>query len=205
MAGGASRTARLQYLSAPESGGRQPHTRHDVNDPLLLAHQKQRTSNPPLSAGLFAAAANSWPQGRRNVADCTQKASRCTQPVGGTATGWLAGDAEKLASQYSRPGEPAIANRLALSRNAPPRVPPTRLMQRTESQRGHGRPQKFARDRSADDATVGFRDCRNVNCALLPQQQGKMHEKVRSREKKGGTTTTTWRPLPPLVTVRAGT
>ena len=46
MAGGASRTALLQYLSAPESGGRQPPIRHDVNDLLLLAPQKQRTSNP---------------------------------------------------------------------------------------------------------------------------------------------------------------
>ena len=57
MTGGASRTDRLQYLSAPESGGRQPPIRHDANDPLLLAPQKQRTSNPPLGAGLFAAAA----------------------------------------------------------------------------------------------------------------------------------------------------
>ena len=46
VAGGASRTARLQYLSALEPGGRQPRNRHDVNDPLLLASQKQRTSNP---------------------------------------------------------------------------------------------------------------------------------------------------------------
>ena len=46
MAGGASRTALLQYVSAPESGGRQPPIRHDVNDLLLLAPQKQRTSNP---------------------------------------------------------------------------------------------------------------------------------------------------------------
>ena len=45
VAGGASRTARLQYLSAPEPGGRQPRNRHDVNDPLLLALQKERTSN----------------------------------------------------------------------------------------------------------------------------------------------------------------
>ena len=45
MTGGASRTARLQYLSAPESGGRQQRNRHDVNDPLLLALQKELTSN----------------------------------------------------------------------------------------------------------------------------------------------------------------
>ena len=45
MAGGASRTARLQFLSAPEPGGRQPRNRHDVNDPLLLAPQKERSSN----------------------------------------------------------------------------------------------------------------------------------------------------------------
>ena len=45
MAGGASRTARLQHLSAPEPGGRQPRNRHDVNDPLLLALQKELTSN----------------------------------------------------------------------------------------------------------------------------------------------------------------
>ena len=45
MTGGASRTARLQYLSAPEPGGRQPRNRHDVNDPLLLALQKELTSN----------------------------------------------------------------------------------------------------------------------------------------------------------------
>ena len=40
VAGGASRTARLQYLSAPEPGGRQPRNRHDVDDPLLLAPQE---------------------------------------------------------------------------------------------------------------------------------------------------------------------
>ena len=45
MTGGASRTARLQYLSAPEPGGHQPRNRHDVNDPLLLALQKELTSN----------------------------------------------------------------------------------------------------------------------------------------------------------------
>ena len=45
MTGGASRTTRLQYLSAPEPGGRQPRNRHDVNDPLLLALQKELTSN----------------------------------------------------------------------------------------------------------------------------------------------------------------
>ena len=28
--------ARLQYLSAPESGGRQPRIRHELNDPLPL-------------------------------------------------------------------------------------------------------------------------------------------------------------------------
>ena len=33
------------YLSAPEPGGRQPRNRHDVNDPLLLAPQKEQTSN----------------------------------------------------------------------------------------------------------------------------------------------------------------
>ena len=45
VTGGASRTARLQYLSAPEPGGRQSRNRHDVNDPLLLALQKVLTSN----------------------------------------------------------------------------------------------------------------------------------------------------------------
>ena len=45
MTGGASRTARLQYLSAPEPGGHQPRNRHEVNDPLLLALQKELTSN----------------------------------------------------------------------------------------------------------------------------------------------------------------
>ena len=45
MTGGASGTARLQYLSAPEPGGHQPRNRHDVNDPLLLALQKELTSN----------------------------------------------------------------------------------------------------------------------------------------------------------------
>ena len=45
VTGGASRTARLQYLSAPEPGGHQPRNRHDVNDPLLLALQKELTSN----------------------------------------------------------------------------------------------------------------------------------------------------------------
>ena len=45
VTGGASRTARLQYLSAPETGGHQPRNRHDVNDPLLLALQKELTSN----------------------------------------------------------------------------------------------------------------------------------------------------------------
>ena len=45
MAGGASRTARLQYLSNLKPGGRQPRNRRDVGDPLLLAPQKKRTSN----------------------------------------------------------------------------------------------------------------------------------------------------------------
>ena len=45
VAGGACGTARLQYLSAPEPCGRQPRNRHDVNDPLLLAPLKERTSN----------------------------------------------------------------------------------------------------------------------------------------------------------------
>ena len=45
MTGGASRTSRLQYLSTPEPGGHQPRNRHDVNDPLLLALQKELTSN----------------------------------------------------------------------------------------------------------------------------------------------------------------
>ena len=45
VTGGSSRTARLQYLSAPEPGGHQPRNRHDVNDPLLLALQKELTSN----------------------------------------------------------------------------------------------------------------------------------------------------------------
>ena len=39
VAGGESTRARLQYLSAPESGGRQPRTHHDLNDPLLLGPQ----------------------------------------------------------------------------------------------------------------------------------------------------------------------
>ena len=34
-----STRARLQYLSAPESGGRQPRIHHEVNDPLLLDPQ----------------------------------------------------------------------------------------------------------------------------------------------------------------------
>ena len=55
MTGGASRTARLQYLSAPEPGGRQSRNRHDVNDPLLLALQKGE--QPPVGAGLSVAAA----------------------------------------------------------------------------------------------------------------------------------------------------
>ena len=45
MTGGASRTARLQYLSAPEPSGHQPRNRHEVNDPLLLALQKELTSD----------------------------------------------------------------------------------------------------------------------------------------------------------------
>ena len=45
MTGGARRTARLQYLSAPEPGGHQPRNRHEVNDPLLLALQKELTCN----------------------------------------------------------------------------------------------------------------------------------------------------------------
>ena len=57
MAGGARRTACLQFLPATGSGGRQPRIRHDVNDPLLLAPQKERTNNPSVGAGLFAAAA----------------------------------------------------------------------------------------------------------------------------------------------------
>ena len=39
VAGGRCQEPRLQYLSAPESGGRQPRIRHDLNDPLLLAPQ----------------------------------------------------------------------------------------------------------------------------------------------------------------------
>ena len=39
MADEESTRARLQYLSAPESGGRQPRIHHDVNDPLLLGPQ----------------------------------------------------------------------------------------------------------------------------------------------------------------------
>ena len=34
-------------MTAPESGGRQPRICHAVNDPLLLAPQRERTSNPP--------------------------------------------------------------------------------------------------------------------------------------------------------------
>ena len=49
MAGGASRTARLQNFSALKPGGRQPRIRHDVNDPLLLAPQKERTRVGALS------------------------------------------------------------------------------------------------------------------------------------------------------------
>ena len=37
--------------------GRQPHNCHDVNEPLLLALQKERTSTLPLGAGLSASAA----------------------------------------------------------------------------------------------------------------------------------------------------
>ena len=36
MAGGASTRARLQYLTAPESGGRHPRIRREVSEPLLL-------------------------------------------------------------------------------------------------------------------------------------------------------------------------
>ena len=36
--------------------------------------------------------------------------SRCSEPVGGTDTGWLAEEVENLLHQYCRPGEPAIAN-----------------------------------------------------------------------------------------------
>ena len=43
--------------TAPESGGRQPRIRHDVNDHLLHAPQRERTSNPYLGADHFAAAA----------------------------------------------------------------------------------------------------------------------------------------------------
>ena len=64
---GGGRTARLQYLSAPESGGCQPRTRHDANDPLLVAHQKERTSNPSLGACPFCCFRNSQHTGRRNV------------------------------------------------------------------------------------------------------------------------------------------
>ena len=45
VAGRERRTARLQYFCAWEPGGRQPRNRHDENDPLLLAPQKERTSN----------------------------------------------------------------------------------------------------------------------------------------------------------------
>ena len=50
MTGGARRTARLQYLSAPEPGGRQPRNRHDVHDPLLLALQKEPEQHPESTA-----------------------------------------------------------------------------------------------------------------------------------------------------------
>ena len=38
--------------------------------------------------------------------------SRCTGPIGGTDTGWLAEGVHDLDPQYRRPGEPAIANHL---------------------------------------------------------------------------------------------
>ena len=53
MAGGASGTARLQYLSAPEPGGRQPRKSHDVNDPLLLGPQKEQ-ERPATSSGCWS-------------------------------------------------------------------------------------------------------------------------------------------------------
>ena len=60
--GGASRTDLLQYLSALESGGRQPRIRHDVNDPSVSC-----------SRWPFCCCRNSLPQGRRNVVHCKQE------------------------------------------------------------------------------------------------------------------------------------
>ena len=117
----------------------------------------------------------------------------------------VGGRSRKNSLQYCRLGEPAIANHLPchemhhhLSADAS-----------DAKNRAPGRPwptSKFARVRSADAATV--------DCALLPQQQGKMHEKVRSREKReerqeppgvSEHATSNPTPVPPLVTVRAGT
>ena len=166
------------------------------NDPLLLAPQKQRTSNLPLGAGLFAAAATaghrdaatSQTANKKNEPDWTcrtchlvqcphQKASRCTQPV--TNTGWLAREVEKLAHQNCRPGEPAIANHLHChekhnqlfvgASDARNRVPE--------------RPwsiSKLARDRSADAATVGFRDAATSTARRCRNSKERLHDKVRS-------------------------
>ena len=89
VAGGESTRARLQYLSAPESGGRQPRTHHDLNDPLLLGPKLRssvlgtaptgktkscslrRNCRHPVAPQRRTCRAcrcrNSWHQGRRNV------------------------------------------------------------------------------------------------------------------------------------------
>ena len=85
MAGGASITARLQYLSAPESGGRQPRIRHDVNDPLLLAPPETADQQPPLWVLAFLLVPQQsaqWTPQRQRMGRCRQMASRKTVATG---------------------------------------------------------------------------------------------------------------------------
>ena len=109
MAGGASRTALLQYLSAPETG-------------VLLAHQKQRTGNPlwvlvvlllpqqlatktPHCVNCKPESEPIWMWTTCHLVHCPQKeASECSGPVGGTDTGWLAEGVHDLAPSIVAPG-----------------------------------------------------------------------------------------------------
>ena len=86
MTGGASRTARLQYLSAPEPGGHQPRNRHDVNDPLLLALQKELTSNLlwvlvilllPQQSAQWAEKKGTLPTNGKDLADLVEVNKKC--------------------------------------------------------------------------------------------------------------------------------
>ena len=76
------------------------------------------TSGPIRTAAAATAgqndAATSYPSGSTGpaISYTVHKASRCSQPVGGTGKRRLAEEVHDLAPQYCRPGGPAIANHL---------------------------------------------------------------------------------------------